>query len=37
MKVLHIWGMSGKRREDVREKDVQGLKYFDKLLPRVAT
>ena len=25
--------MSGKRREDVHEKDVQGLKYFDKLLP----
>jgi hypothetical protein len=25
--------MAGKRREDVHEKDVQGLKYFDKLLP----
>jgi hypothetical protein len=25
--------MSGTRREDVHEKDVQGLKYFDKLLP----
>src|SRR5512145_1264480 len=25
--------MSGKRREDVHEKDIQGLKYFDKLLP----
>jgi hypothetical protein len=25
--------MSGKRREDVHEKDIQSLKYFDKLLP----
>jgi hypothetical protein len=25
--------MAGKRREDIHEKDVQGLKYFDKLLP----
>jgi hypothetical protein len=25
--------MAGKRREDVHEKDIQGLKYFDKLLP----
>ena len=25
--------MAGKRREDVREEDVTGLKYFDKLAP----
>jgi hypothetical protein len=33
MEVCHIHGMAGKRREEVREKDIQGLKYFDKLLP----
>jgi hypothetical protein len=26
-------GMAGKKREDVREEDITGLKYFDKLLP----
>lgn len=26
-------GMAGKKREDVRDEDVTGLKYFDKLLP----
>ena len=26
-------GMAGKKREEVREKDVGGLKYFDKLMP----
>ncbi len=25
--------MAGKKREDVRDKDITGLKYFDKLLP----
>ena len=25
--------MAGKRRDDVREEDVTGLKYFDKLAP----
>jgi len=25
--------MAGKKREDVREEDVTGLKYFDKLAP----
>jgi hypothetical protein len=25
--------MAGKRREKVREKDITGLKYFDRLLP----
>jgi hypothetical protein len=29
-------GMAGKRREDVREEDVTGLKYFDKLAPLLA-
>ncbi len=33
VEVCHIQGMSGKRREEVRDKDIQGLKYFDKLLP----
>jgi hypothetical protein len=28
--------MAGKRREDVREEDVTGLKYFDKLAPLLA-
>jgi hypothetical protein len=28
--------MAGKKREDVREKDVTGLKYFDKLAPLLA-
>lgn len=28
--------MAGAKREDVREEDVQGLKYFDKLLPLFA-
>ncbi len=28
--------MAGKRRDDVREQDVTGLKYFDKLLPLLA-
>jgi hypothetical protein len=28
--------MAGKRREKVREKDITGLKYFDKLLPLFA-
>ena len=25
--------MAGKKREDVREQDITGLKFFDKLLP----
>ena len=25
--------MAGKKREDIREKDISGLKYFDKLAP----
>jgi len=29
----HNWGMAGKKREDIREEDVTGLKYFDKLAP----
>jgi hypothetical protein len=29
-------GMAGKRRDDVREEDVTGLKYFDKLAPLLA-
>jgi hypothetical protein len=29
-------GMAGKKREDVREEDVTGLKYFDKLAPLLA-
>ena len=29
-------GMAGKKREDVREEDITGLKYFDKLLPLFA-
>ncbi len=28
--------MAGKKREDVREQDVTGLKYFDKLAPLLA-
>ena len=28
--------MGGKRRVDVREEDVTGLKYFDKLAPLLA-
>jgi hypothetical protein len=28
--------MAGKKREDVREEDVTGLKYFDKLAPLLA-
>lgn len=28
--------MAGKKREDVREEDVTGLKYFDKLVPLLA-
>ena len=28
--------MAGKRRDDVREEDVTGLKYFDKLAPLLA-
>ena len=28
--------MAGKRREEVREEDVTGLKYFDKLAPLLA-
>ena len=28
--------MAGKHREDVREEDVTGLKYFDKLAPLLA-
>ena len=28
--------MAGMRREDVREEDITGLKYFDKLLPLFA-
>ena len=31
-----IFGMAGKKREDVREEDVTGLKYFDKLAPLLA-
>jgi hypothetical protein len=31
-----IAGMAGKRREDVREEDLTGLKYFDKLAPLLA-
>jgi len=31
-----IIGMAGKKREDVREEDVTGLKYFDKLAPLLA-
>jgi hypothetical protein len=25
--------MGAKKREDIREKDITGLKYFDKLMP----
>jgi len=28
-----LWGMAGKKREQVRERDVTGLKYFDRLRP----
>jgi hypothetical protein len=28
--------MAGKKRDDVREEDVTGLKYFDKLAPLLA-
>ena len=28
-----LLGMAGKKRKEVRERDIQGLKYFDKLLP----
>ena len=28
--------MAGKKREDIREKDISGLKYFDKLAPLLA-
>ena len=31
-----VFGMAGKKREDVREEDVTGLKYFDKLAPLLA-
>jgi len=31
-----IAGIAGKRRDDVREEDVTGLKYFDKLAPLLA-
>ena len=31
-----IAGMAGKRRDDVREEEVTGLKYFDKLAPMLA-
>ena len=32
----HNHGMAGKKRADVREEDVTGLKYFDKLAPLLA-
>ena len=28
--------MAGKKRDDIREKDISGLKYFDKLAPLLA-
>ena len=28
-----LWGMANKKRKKVREKDVVGLKYFDRLVP----
>ena len=28
-----LWGMANKKREKVREQDVVGLKYFDRLRP----
>ncbi len=31
-----IFGMAGAKRDDVREEDVTGLKYFDKLAPLLA-
>ena len=32
-----LWEMANKKREDVREQDVVGLKYFDRLRPLAAS
>ncbi len=33
MKSRILQNMAGKKREDIRDEDITGLKYFDKLLP----